>query len=140
VSRALLILANQSIKAKAILWIDKAPWNTRVEFKAPRRSLPQNDRMHAMLTEIATQHLYHGIRLHKDDWKLLFLDQIKRELKQDMRLVPNLDGTGIVPLGRSSSDLAKEEMSGMIELIFKYGAENGVVFHEPITQTSSVAA
>jgi hypothetical protein len=51
-----------------------------VEFKAPKRSLPQNDRMWAMLTDVATQLPWHGIKLSPDDWKLIFLDALKREL------------------------------------------------------------
>jgi hypothetical protein len=71
--------------------------------KAPKRSLPQNDRMWAMLTDLAAQVKWHGLRLTADDWKLIFLDALKREV----RMVPNLDGNGFVSLGRSSSDLSK---------------------------------
>jgi hypothetical protein len=42
-----------------------------------------------------------------------------------------LDGCGVVELGRSSSDLSKGEMTDMIELMFKFGAEHGVVFNDP---------
>ena len=59
-----------------------------------------------------------------DDWKLIFLDALKREL----RAVPNLDGTGFVNIGRSSSDLTKQEMTDLIELLFAFGAKHGVVF------------
>jgi hypothetical protein len=100
---------------------------TRVIFKTSKRTLPQNDRMWAMLTDVASQVPWHGLKLDTEDWKLLFLDALKREL----RMVPNLDGNGFVPLGRSSSDLTIEEMTDMIELIFKFGAEHGVIFHEP---------
>jgi hypothetical protein len=62
-----------------------------------------------------------------DDWKLLFLDSLKREL----RMVPNLDGNGFVNLGRSSSDLSKGEMADLITIIEQFGANHGVVFHEP---------
>lgn len=79
-----------------------------------------------MLTDVATQLPWHGIKLSPDDWKLLFLDSLKREL----RMVPNLDGNGFVNLGRSSSDLSKEEMTNLIDLISAFGANHGVVFHD----------
>jgi hypothetical protein len=82
--------------------------------------------MWAMLTDVSEQVPWHGMRLRPDDWKLLFLDALKREL----RVVPNLDGNGFVNLGRSSSDLTKGEMSGLIELIFEFGARHGVEFHD----------
>ena len=126
-ARALLILANDAIRARAKRWIDGVPGGTRVEFKSPKRTMPQNDKMWACLTDVAGQVLWHGVRLTADDWKLLFLDALKREL----RMAPNIDGTGFVNLGRSSSDLSKEEMSALIELIHMFGAQHGVTFKEP---------
>lgn len=125
-SRATLIIASTAQRQQAIAWIQKAPWNTRVEFKAPKRTLPQNDRMWAMLTDVARQLPWHGVRLTPEDWKLIFLDGLKRE----MRLVPNLSGNGFVNLGRSSSDLSKEEMGDLMTLIEAFGAEHGVNFHD----------
>lgn len=123
-SRALIVIGNDRERQRAAAWVAKAPWNTRLEFKAPKRTLDQNAKMWAMLTELAQQLPYHGLRLTPDDWKLIFLDALKREV----RMVPNLDSTGFVSLGRSSSDLSKSEMADLIELIHEFGARNGVVF------------
>lgn len=124
-SRAVITLNGKDDSERAVRWISQAPAGTRLEFKAPRRTLPQNDRLWAMLTDVATQLPWHGIKLAPDDWKLIFLDSLKREL----RLVPNIDGTGFVNLGLSSSDLSKSEMSDLFELISAFGARHGVVFH-----------
>lgn len=127
-ARALLVLTDPHVRRRAIEWIMGAPWNTRVEFKGPKRSLPQNDRMWAMLTELATQLRWHGQRLTADDWKLVMLDALRRETSQQLRIVPNTDGTGFVNLSTSSSDLDKGEMTDLIELMFAFGAKHGVVF------------
>jgi hypothetical protein len=124
--RATIILNSAEARAKAAAWIDRAPPNTRVEFKHAKRTLPQNDRMWAMLTDIAEQLSWHGVKLTPDDWKLVMLDALKRE----MRMVPNIDGNGFVNLGRSSSDLSKDEMTALIEIIAAFGAKHGVVFHD----------
>jgi hypothetical protein len=123
-SRALVTIRGSADRARVAAWAAKAPAGTRVEFKATKRSIPQNDRMWAMLTDVARQLEWHGLRLTAADWKLIFLDALKRET----RMVPNIDGTGFVNLGRSSSDLSKQEMGDLIELIFKFGAEHGVQF------------
>lgn len=133
--RALLIINSDADRRKAATWISKAPWGTRLEFKASKRTPPQNDRMWAMLTEVADQLTYHGVKMPTDDWKLVFLDALKREI----RMVPNLDGNGFVNLGRSSSDLTKEEMTALIEIIFAYGAQHGVVFKDPANQNGAAA-
>lgn len=125
-SRALLILDSEEVKRRAWLWVKNAPLGTRLEFKASKRSLPQNARLHAMLTEVAMQVPWHGLKLTVDDWKLIFMDGLKREL----RLVPNLDGTGFVNLGRSTSKLTKEECTDLIELVHAFGAKHGVVFQD----------
>lgn len=128
-ARATLILCRDDLRQKAIRWIQQAPKFTRVEFKGPKRTIPQNDRMWAMLTDIAIQLPWHGLKLSPDDWKLIFLDALKREV----RMVPNIDGNGFVNLGRSSSDLDVSEMGELMELISAFGANHGVVFHDPAT-------
>ena len=123
-SRALVIIKSAAERAKAARWIAVAPWGTRVEFKSSKRTIPQNDRMWAHLTDIASQLAWHGQNLTPDDWKLVFLDALKREL----RICPNIEGNGFVNLGRSSSDLSKQEMSDLIELIKMFGAKHGITF------------
>ena len=117
-SRAIVILDSPANREKVADWARRLPFGSRVEFKKPKRSLDQNSLMWVLLTLIAQHCTHHGIKLSADDWKLLFLDALKREV----RMVPNLDGNGFVSLGRSSSDLSIDEMSDLIELIYAYGA------------------
>lgn len=128
-SRAVLILNGAADRAKAIHWIGKAPDGTRVEFKASKRSTDQNSKMWAMLTDVATQLRWgwSGEKLSVEDWKDVFMHGLQREL----RTAPSLDRTAPVALGRSTSDLSKEEMSNLLELIAEFGARNGVTFHDP---------
>lgn len=126
-TRYLMTLNSRHDRERACRYVNAAPAGARVEFKAAKRSVPQNDRMWAMLTDVAEQVKWHGVKLRPDDWKLIFLDA----LKQEMRIVPNLDGSGFVNLGRSSSDLSKYEMGELMELISAWAAERGVVFREP---------
>jgi hypothetical protein len=127
-SRAEIIIHGSADRERATRLLAAVPAGTRVAFKGARRSLDQNSKMWAMLTEVSHQVEWHGQRLRPDDWKLVFLDALKREL----RIVPNIDGTGFVNLGRSSSDLTKDEMSNLIELIHLFGAnpEHPVVFND----------
>lgn len=125
-SRALVILNSPADRQKVANWAMKLPNGTRVEFKEAKRTSDQNARFWAMLTDVATQLTWHGQKLSTDDWKLIFLDALKREL----RMVPNITGNGFVNLGRSSSDLTKAEFSDLIEIIFAFGAEHGVQFQD----------
>lgn len=126
-SRALLILGSPRDREKAIAWVRNAPPRTRVEFKAEKRTLDQNARMWAMLTDVATQKEHAGRRYTPDQWKVLFMHACGREVQS----IPALDGTTFIPWGQSSSDLSKDEMSELIEFLFAWGAENGVVWSDP---------
>ena len=123
-SRYLFTLYSQADRDRALRTVSAAPAGSRVEIKSAKRSLDQNSKLWAMLTEVAQQLPWHGIKLRPDDWKLLFLDALKREL----HTVPNLEGTGFVNLGQSSSDLTKDEMGDLFELIYEFGARHGVRF------------
>lgn len=111
-------------RARARRWIELAPIGARFEFKGEQRTIEQNERMWAMLADLAAQLRWHDRALTKEDWKLLFLDALDREYGA----VPNLDGTGFVSLGTSSSDLSIPEAADIIELIFAFGAQHGVVW------------
>jgi hypothetical protein len=124
VTRYVIVLNGKADRERAAKYIAAAPPGTRVEFKATRRTVPQNSLLWSLLTDIAEQVPYHGMRLRSDDYKLLFLDALKREL----RVVPNLDGNGFCHLGRSSSDLSKSEMTDLIELIIAWGTQRDVKF------------
>lgn len=123
---ALLILSSREIRRKAIDWITRLPPGTRVEFKEPQRTLDQNSRMWAMLTDIARQCHIDGRRMTTDQWKVIFL----YELGHQPSFIPSLSGS-FIPYGQSSSDLSVAEMSDLIESMFAYGAENNVVWSEP---------
>lgn len=128
-SRATIIIDGDTNRERASHWVSIAALGVIVEFKKPKRTLPQNARMWAMLTDIAEQMTWpptNGIKLNTEDWKLVFLDALDREI----RAVPNLDQNGFVNIGRSSSDLTKEEMSDLIELMLAFGAKHGVRFND----------
>lgn len=126
-SRALVSIHSAADRQRVAAWASKAPWGTRVEFKQAKRTIPQNDRMWAMLTDVATQVDHAGRRYTPDQWKVLFMHACGREVQ----FLPALDGSTFIPWGQSSSDLSKGEMTELIEFIFAWGAEHGVRFHEP---------
>jgi hypothetical protein len=94
------------------------------------RSSAQNSRMWAMLADVAKQVEWHGKKLASTDWKHVFSAAITKQA-----VVPNLDGTGFVVLGQSTSDMTKREMSEMIELITAFGAQHDVVWSEPAQES-----
>lgn len=94
-----------------------------VEVKPETRSLEQNARLWAMLTEISEQVDWYCRRLSPEDWKHVFTASLRK-----LDVVPNLDGTGFVALGMSTSKMTRREMAELQELMEAFGAERGVRF------------
>jgi hypothetical protein len=124
-SRAVITIRSNDDRLRAHRWAMQAPIGCRLEFKEPKRSLPQNDLMWSRLTEIATQVEWHGQHLSPTDWKDMFTASLRKA-----RVVPNLDGDGFVLLGLHTSDMSKEEMTALLDLMDAFAAERGVTFRE----------
>jgi hypothetical protein len=124
-TRALLVLTADDIRRKAADWCRRLPHGTRVEFKAPRRSLDQNALMWQRLTEVSEQIEWYGQKLSPEDWKDVFTASLRKA-----RVVPGIDSGSFVPLGMRTSDMSKAEMTDLLELIGAFGAERNVHFRD----------
>jgi NinB protein len=129
-SRLTYIIRGEKVREQVCALVRRVPPGTRVDFTDNQRSLEQNARMWAMLTDVSRQLVWYKRSLSTADWKLIFMDALVREKKAELRVAPNIDGSGWVPLGRSSSSLTKQEMSDLMEIIAAFGAQHGVVFHD----------
>jgi hypothetical protein len=97
-----------------------------VEIRPETRTLAQNARFWAMLTDISRQVEWYGRKLDQESWKHIFTAALS---KQDV--VPGING-GFVVLGKSTSKMTKTEMAELQELMEAFGAEHGVRFTAPI--------
>jgi hypothetical protein len=125
-SRAVIILNSYDKRQYAARQIMQAPDFSRVEIKAAKRTLPQNALMWALLTKVSANALLKGDRYPPDAWKAVFLTALGKE----MQFIPTLDENNFMPLGHSSSDLTIDEMNNLIEFIFAWCAQKGIVIDE----------
>ena len=95
-----------------------------MEIKPVTRSLEQNAKMWACLTDISKQVNWYGNKLSPDDWKHVLSATLRKQ-----KAVPGIDG-GFVVVGLSTSQMTIAEMSEMIELSHAFGAQQGVTFHD----------
>lgn len=98
----------------------------QLTIKTRTRSLDQNARLWAMLGDISSQVDWYGRKLTPEDWKHLFSSTLRK-----LEVVPNLEGTGFVALGLSTSKMTVGEMADLQTLIEAFGAEKGVRFSAP---------
>ena len=102
-----------------------------MEIKATSKSREQEEKYHAMIGEIAKQASHMGAKWDAEDWKRLLVWQFCKDSGlNEGRILPSLDGTGIVQLGQQTRKFTKEQASEFVEWLHAWGAENGVTFEQ----------
>lgn len=120
-SRALITIQGAADRSRAAQLLAQVPDGTRVEFKKAKRSLPQNDLLWGRLTDVSRQVDWYGRRLTPADWKDVFTAALR-----ETRVVPGIDPGTFVALGLHTSDMSKDEMTELLDLIDAFAAERGV--------------
>ena len=115
------IFRDDRIKQNAIEFIKRLPFKPMWEMTAKEvksiRSLEQNSKMWAMLNDISKQVVWHGQKLHPEEWKQMITAALKR-----YKVVPGIDG-GFVVIGASTSRMSIKEMIDVIEFCYAFGAD-----------------
>jgi hypothetical protein len=97
------------------------------------RTIDQNKKLWAMLSDVASQIPWpvNGsmVLMASEDWK----DVFTASLRKHNRVAMGIDG-GFVILGMRTSKMKKQQFADLIEIIYAFGAERGVVWSEPCAQ------
>ena len=119
--KKIYVLSHEIARDRAVQGVRGAPDGFIVEVRPASRSGLQNSLLWAALTDVANQVEYFGKKYSPDAWKNIFSGSLKA-----MEAVPAISGGGVVMIGQSTSNMTKRDFSELIELIFSFGAENGV--------------
>jgi hypothetical protein len=124
-------LIGQSQRDHAKRLIDAAPAGHVVKLGAETRRDAQNRKLWPMLADIQQQ--VPGMETYAlDDLKLRFLNALGEEL----RFLPTLEGEGMFPVGLRSSTLTVQQFSGLVELLYAFGAKHGVRWTDPVERAA----
>lgn len=119
-------LVGDTQKQYARRLIDAAPPGWVLKIAEETRRDTQNRKMWPMLKDIQRQ--VPGMATYStEDIKFRFLNALGVE----MRFLPALEGAGTFPVGMRSSTLTVSQFSGLIELLYAYGAKHDVRWSEP---------
>jgi hypothetical protein len=122
--KATFLLRSDNIRQNCISAIQQLPANPdkplQVIIQEDTRSLAQNRMLWACLHDVSSQVVWYGKKLDSESWKHIFSASLKGQ-----ETVPGING-GFVVLGQSTSKMRVSEMRDLIELIFAFGAEQGV--------------
>lgn len=116
------ILRGLSQRAFAKQLIDRAPQDAVVRISAPTRTLDQNAKMHAMLSDISRAKP-EG-RCHTPEvWKALMMHACGHAVQFET----GLNGQPF-PIGFRSSRMTVAQMSDLIEFMYEYGARHAIAW------------
>ena len=113
-------LASEASRARAVEWVMRAPRDWFCVVRPPARTLDQNNKLWAMLTDISVAKPL-GRRHTPDDWKAIAMNACSWECA----FLEGLDGRPF-PIGFRSSKLSKTQMSTLIDWLQAFGDEHGV--------------
>lgn len=124
-TRQQFILISPRVRQNAIEAVRNAPQDYVVSVAPKKRSLEQNARLWAMLSDVANAKP-EGRNWTPETWKCAFM----HALGHQVRFCEGLDGSGPFPLGFHSSRLTVREMGDLITCISEYGDRHGVEWSE----------
>lgn len=122
-------LAGPAQRAHAKALIDEAPDGHVMRLGAETRTEAQNRKLHPMLQDLIDQ-VPRFATTNREDLKLRFLNALGVE----MRFLPTLEDEGLFPVGLKSSTLTVQQFSGLVELLYQFGAKHDVKWSEPIAE------
>lgn len=102
------------------------------------RSLPQNSIFHALVDEIAkARPEWAGMPMDSDSWKALLIvshalaTRGEKAQPNDLRLVPDLEGQGLVQLRESSARMSKPRATSLIDYVIAWATGQGIEITVP---------
>lgn len=114
------LLNSDFARKRAATVVQNAPDGFVVSVEEPKRTIDQNSRLWAMLSDVAMSKPMD--RMHTpEEWKCIFMSACGWEVA----FLPGLDGR-FLPYGYRSSKLTKKQMTDLQDFIQAWGDENGV--------------
>ena len=98
-----------------------------VTLSGPTRSSEQNRLLWALLNEVSAQVNWYGQKLSPEDWKNVCTASLTKQ-----SAVAGIDG-GLVMIGASTSKMSKAEFSDLLEVVYSFGAQQGVTFSDQVS-------
>jgi hypothetical protein len=94
------------------------------------RSVEQNAKLHALLSDIASQKQWAGKWLDVEAWKRLLVAAWERAEGRAAEFYPAIDGAGFDIVWRRTSRMNKQEMIELIEYATAWAVQNDVKLRE----------
>ncbi len=126
-------LRNEQVRSNSIDFIRKLPTNEKkplvVRIAPMTRTLEQNSKLHAMLSDISKQCEFQGKKRDIDTWKAIFVSAHKIATGGQAEMAIGLEGE-VINLRESTAQMSVKRLASLITYIEAWGIQNGVHFND----------
>jgi hypothetical protein len=127
---ARFILVNDTVRRNAARAVMDAPADHVVTIAARTRSLDQNAKLHAMLTDLSKSPVnWAGKRRSVDQWKAIIISGHAVATGQGGEVIPGIEGE-FVAIRESSAQMSVKRSASLIEYLMAFCATHDVELNE----------
>ena len=132
-SKRQFFLRSNQVRLNCIEFIRELPTDDKnplvVKIQPMTRSLEQNSKLHALLSDIAKQCEFNGKKRDIDTWKIIMVSAHKIATGGQAEMVIGLEGV-VINLRESTAQMSVKRLASLIEYTTAWGVENGVKFND----------
>lgn len=126
-------LRSSQVRLNCIEFIKELPTDDKrplvVKIQPMTRSLEQNSKLHALLSDISKQCEFNGKKRDIDTWKMIMVSAHTVATGGQVEIATGLEGEDI-NLRESTAKMSVKRSASLIEYITAWGVENGVKFND----------
>ena len=126
-------LRNEQVRSNCQAFIQGLPTDDKkplvVKIQPITRSLEQNSKLHALLSDISKQCEFNGKKRDIDTWKMIMVSAHKIATGGQAEIVIGLEGE-VINLRESTAQMSVKRLASLIEYITSWGVQNGVRFND----------
>ena len=120
------VLINDRVRENAIRAIRSAPDGYSASVSEPKRSVDQNAKFHAIVSDIARSPMkWAGKTRTPEEWKILLISGHAVATQSAGEVIPGLEGE-FVAIRESSASMGVRRAASLIEYCLAFAAANGI--------------
>ena len=123
-------LISSRVRDNAVEAVNEAEPGSVISVSPPKRSLEQNGKLHALLTDIARSPMtWAGKSRTVDEWKMLMVSAHAVATNEPGEVIPGIEGE-FVTIRESTAQMSVRRASSLIEYIVAFCAQHGIDMKE----------
>ena len=131
--KQVFFLRNEQVRSNCQAFIQDLPADDKkplvIKIQPMTRNLEQNNKLHAMLSDISKQCEFNGKKRDLDTWKMIMVSAHRIATGDKAEMVIGLEGE-IINLRESTAQMSVKRMASLIEYVTAWGVQNGVKFND----------